>query len=854
MHPRLANIAGHTSTAWIAPAIGILLSAAAAYWTATLTEREARLNFENAVADARDAIESRIRSYSDVLLGVRGLFIASDTVTRSEFKNYIDSLDLNRRYPGVQVIHHGQRVAAAQKQAFEAMVRNDTSVDPRGYPDFAVKPPGDRPQYVIVQYVEPMAGNEAALGLDLIGDAVRLAALNRTRDSGRITASGIIALALDPRRHPGFAMRLPVYRKGMPLATVAQRREAFTGVVSASFVVIDLMRGVLSEQLLQKIHVRIHDAGLLDSPDGLQPLTAKNLMFDSDRLLAAPASQPISSGGELAGPASMSSLDVGGRRWNVSFSPRQEMLAPSDRWLPLAVLLGGITISLLLFGLSRSLSTVGERAVMLAANITEELRQNEARLAESQRMTQELIEALPNPIYFKGTDSRYLGVNKAWEKFFGMSRSKFIGKTVHDLYPDDPELAKRLHIDDQVLWDRPGTKTYETVVTTPGGQRHDAIYYKATYTHADGSIAGLIGTIIDITERKQAERRQQMEHSVTRILGETATLAEATPRVIQAICETMQWLCGARWEIDREAGVLRCVEGWGIDTPEIQEFITGVSKRSLNADPVAGEGLVQRIYHSGQPLWLADIAREHLWRAPLILKDGLRAVFGFPLQLGGEVLGVMEFYHCDSRKPDALMLEVAGSIGNQIGQFIARKQAEERVRQLAHYDEVTRLANRNLFNQILSHALAQARRNGKPLAILFIDLDGFKNINDTLGHEAGDRVLTEIARRLLGCLRDGDTVSRFGGDEFVVLLEDAMKPAHSVAVAQKILTAVAAPIVIEAREFVVTASIGVSNYPADGDDMQSLLRYADAAMYRAKERGKNQFQFYSAPAVAPSPN
>ncbi|MBI2508632.1 MAG: CHASE domain-containing protein, partial [Betaproteobacteria bacterium] len=239
MRLKLANIVNHALTAFVVLVAGIVLSAAAAYWVAGQAEREARLTFEGAVADARDAIESRIRAYSDVLLGVRGL------------------LDLNRRYPGIQVIHYAQRVPDAQKQAFEAMVRNDTSVDPRGYPDFRINPPGDRPEYFIVQYVEPMAGNEVALGLDLGGDAVRLAALEHVRDSGRLTASGTIALAHDPRRHPGFAMRFPVYRKGMPHATVAQRREAFTGMVSASFIVIDLMRGVLSEPFLQKIHVRI---------------------------------------------------------------------------------------------------------------------------------------------------------------------------------------------------------------------------------------------------------------------------------------------------------------------------------------------------------------------------------------------------------------------------------------------------------------------------------------------------------------------------------------------------------------------------------------------------------------------
>ena len=500
---KLTDAVSHAATALVVLAVGGILSVAAAYWMSNQVEREARLRFENAVTDAHNAVESHIRAYSDVLLGVRGLFIASNSVTRDEFRGYIESLELTRRYPGIQGINYGQRITATQKQAFETKVRNDTSVDPRGYPDFAVKPSGNRPEYVVVKYVEPIAGNEVALGLDLAGDAVRLAALERTRDSGRITASGRIALSLDPRRDPGFAMRLPVYRKGMPLATVAQRREAFTGMVSAAFVVIDLMRGVLGEQFLQQTQVRIHDAGFLDSPNGLRSPTAENLMFDSDRLLATPASPSASNDGKAAGPTSMSVLDVGGRRWNLYFTARQAFAAPSDRWLPAATLLGGITISVLLFGLMRSLATVGRYATTLAASITEDLRQSEARLTRSQRMTQELIEVLPNPVYFKGIDGRYLGVNKAWEAYHGMPRQAFLGKTVHELYPNHPEVAARLHADDQWLWEHPGTRVYETSITTADGKQHDAVYYKATFTHADGSIAGLIGTVVDITERKQ---------------------------------------------------------------------------------------------------------------------------------------------------------------------------------------------------------------------------------------------------------------------------------------------------------------------------------------------------------------
>jgi len=1198
--------------------VGITLSLVAAYLVERQVAYEARLKFEGTVSDWPEAIDARIRAYADILLGIRGMYLAAGTVSRAQFRNYVESLDLNRRYPGVQVIHYGHRISASERAAFETAVRNDRSLHRAGYPDFAIKPPGTRPEYVVVQYVEPMAGNEAALGLDLGGDPVRLAALERTRDSGQLTASGIIALAHDPKKHPGFAMRLPVYRSGVPLDTVEQRRAAFTGVISASFVVMDLMRGVIGEQSLENVRVRIHDAGYVDDPRGPEPASAANLLFDSNRLLGRSMDEdprPAATGLVRAG-----AIEVGGRRWNLSFAARTPFVEPSNRLLPWAAFLVGTVISLLLFGLTRALATSRTRAIALANRITEDLRRSEASLAEAQRMTQQLIEVLPNPVFFKDTDGRYIGVNKAWENYFGIGRDQFIGKTVFELYPDAPEVAERLDAMDQVLWRSPGAQTYETTITTPDGRRHETIYYKATFSRADGSVAGLIGTIVDITERKELERRyretfdqaavgivhtsydgrylkvnqrfcemlgysedelvgrpavdfthpedrdkgrqsrqlmwegklrnfieekryvrkdgrviwtsrsvslardaagnpmyfirviediterkeieeryratfdnapvgimhtavegyrilsvnrrlaemlgyteqellgmtstdvvhpdyrfsdrskyleqmresrlqtfaserkfvrkdgssiwvnrtvslvrdaagnplyfiriiediserkkaeevlvrerallraiidtvpdfiyvkdiygrfqlankawlaarnlgredilgktvfdifppdlaernalqdaeiirtgipmiereqavvlrtadgtpteikwaavtkvpmkdaegriigtvgisrditerklsaqrREMEHAVTRVLAEAQSLAEAIPKIIQTVCETMGWHCGARWQMDKEAGVLRCRETWGIDTPEIREFVAASSERTVEPLPV-GQGLVRRTYAARKPVWITDILTDHGFnRRTLAEKAHLHGAFGFPLIGGNEVLGVMEFFHRDAREPDEMLIQIAESIGSQIGQYMVRMQAEEAVKFVATHDALTGLPNRVMFNQRLTHALVQAERYGWRLGVFFIDLDRFKIINDTLGHDAGDQLLREVARRVTETLRAADTVARLGGDEFVVLVEQVSDPRDLAGVAQKLITVLGSGFPLSGAEYHVTASIGVATYPDDGGDVQTLLKNADIAMYRAKEQGRNAFQFYSA--------
>jgi len=174
-----------------------------------------------------------------------------------------------------------------------------------------------------------------------------------------------------------------------------------------------------------------------------------------------------------------------------------------------------------------------------------------------------------------------------------------------------------------------------------------------------------------------------------------------------------------------------------------------------------------------------------------------------------------------------------------------RRRADERIRRLAHYDELTGLPNRNLFGYHLSRALSHAERYNKRFSVLFIDLDRFKNINDSLGHDVGDAVLKIIGRRLTDAMRAADVVARLGGDEFVVIAEELSSNEGSADVARKLLAQIELPVPLQGQEFILTASIGIATFPADGRDMQTLIKRADIAMYRAKDLGKNTFEFYS---------
>ncbi len=174
----------------------------------------------------------------------------------------------------------------------------------------------------------------------------------------------------------------------------------------------------------------------------------------------------------------------------------------------------------------------------------------------------------------------------------------------------------------------------------------------------------------------------------------------------------------------------------------------------------------------------------------------------------------------------------------------ARKDAEARVQYLANHDELTGLPNRMLFNQLLKHALESGKRYQQRFAVMFIDLDRFKQINDCLGHEAGDVLLKEMAVRFRHCVRASDVVARLGGDEFVVLVREVDHQSQIATIARNILAAAIRPVTILGQECRVTASIGISVYPGDGEEEQSLLKHADIAMYLAKQEGKNNFQFF----------
>src|SRR5882672_8470053 len=246
-------------------------------------------------------------------------------------------------------------------------------------------------------------------------------------------------------------------------------------------------------------------------------------------------------------------------------------------------------------------------------------------------------------------------------------------------------------------------------------------------------------------------------------------------------------------------------------------------------------------------------------RTALLILIGYAAVINLLMWLKPQTVNV--YHEWFQWAGLACLLPLFAMIGGRISRLRERLRSSNEelrsalgaVRQMATHDHLTGLPNRVLFNEELQRALARAERHARPVALFFMDLDRFKNINDTLGHQFGDRVLQETAKRLASCVREGDIIARLGGDEFVLLVEELGDPVALTEIARKLLAAVSELRKIDGHALNVTLSIGICTYPADGRDSKTLLLGADIAMYRAKDRGRNGFCFVSAELQSHTP-
>ena len=350
--------------------------------------------------------------------------------------------------------------------------------------------------------------------------------------------------------------------------------------------------------------------------------------------------------------------------------------------------------------------------------------------------------------------------------------------------------------------------------------------------------------IEEIAEREKRASEVNLLQAATSAANDANTLEEAVQTVLDSVHRHLCWPVGHAYILNGDGkDDLSSMALWSLEDAERFKVFREASETIRFT---SGTGLPGRVLKDKAPAWIRDVTADANYpRIEAARACGIKAGFAFPVMIGTNVVAVLEFYSTTVAEPDQALLTVMGHVGVQLGRVMERRQAEARLHQLAHYDTLTGLSNRALFADRLSQTLASPLRQGRPAAVLYLDLDRFKVINDTLGHHTGDLLLQTVSQRLIGAVGSESMVARLGGDEFAIFLTEISSERDASLIAENILKTLTKGFMVEGQELFVTGSIGISLYPDDGEEAQTLMKRADVAMYRAKHQGKNNCQFYA---------
>jgi len=414
---------------------------------------------------------------------------------------------------------------------------------------------------------------------------------------------------------------------------------------------------------------------------------------------------------------------------------------------------------------------------------------------EKQLKFQELlIDSINIPIYIKDINGKYVDCNKKFAAFFNKEKEEIIANDMTFLL--NGKLLEEQQDIEKELIKIGGTTTYEILIPNGKDEKRDLIQYKTTYKE-DNEVKWVIGTYFDITERKASRKKieiftQAIEQSPVSIMITDINLN------IEYVNKFFEKTSG--FTLDEVKGKKPNFLDFNIiTTKKYDEIIESINNKNT------WEGELQLYKKNKELYW------EYIYFSAILNENDKVSNY----------LVVKE-------------------------DITLKKQQNKRLQYQANYDILTNLPNRALFNDRLTQLIKESKRNNKIFAVLFIDLDNFKKVNDTLGHDFGDYILVKTAKRLTSCLREKDTVSRFGGDEFIILLSEINNVEDISKTVKKILKAFSVPFEIKENKITITTSIGITtNLDNPSNKIQNYLKNADIAMYKAKDNGKNTFVFFN---------
>jgi diguanylate cyclase (GGDEF)-like protein/PAS domain S-box-containing protein len=729
-------------------------------------------------------VEERLQAYALVLRSMAGLFQINEQVSREQWRRHTELMRVNDALINVQGMGFSQLIQP------QDLVDHEESVRAEGFPDYQVTPPGLRDIYSAIVYLEPFDfRNQQAFGFDMFSEPVRRVAMSQARDTGRAALTGKVELLQETGVdvQAGTLMYVPVYQPGMPVSTIDQRREALIGWAYSPYRMADLMTGVLGEQSqgeTANIAVLIYDEIVSES----------SLLFSNH----PESSLPLDTVTE-------SVIEFNGKRWLLAFTWIPGQRGVNYATAVAAGVVGGL-ISILLYLLIASLSRTRHEAMRLAEQLTAEIRKSQEELEASEQRWRFALDGPGDGVWDWDLHTNHVFYSPGWRKMLGL-QDKPINNALQDwesrIHPDDQPMATAVLQD--YLHGRATSYHSEYRLLCENGDYKWVLDRGAVVGRdADNRPVRLIGSISDITARKE------MELALRKANAEAEHFRQALDFVDSYIYikdVQRRYLYGNRATLQLFNRDEKTLPG-----STDREFFPKASCQHI--------ARIDKIVLAGEK------TRDEV---EVIREDGSRIVY----------LEVKSPIYDDDQS------QVIGILGISTD-ITPMKDHEAKMEHIAHYDSLTGLPNRLLLADRLHQAMATARRQKHKLAVVYLDLDGFKTINDTHGHEAGDQVLRMFADRLMNSVREGDTAARLGGDEFVVMLAGFNDIRDIKPVLRRLLNSAGKPFDVDGARCRISASMGISVFPQSADTAEDqLLRQADQAMYKAKNSGKNCAYLYA---------
>jgi diguanylate cyclase (GGDEF)-like protein/PAS domain S-box-containing protein len=480
--------------------------------------------------------------------------------------------------------------------------------------------------------------------------------------------------------------------------------------------------------------------------------------------------------------------------------------------------------------LSHVISGGAPRTIALVRDITPEL-----ELRERLALHVMIADGTNRAVIIVDRSMKVVYVNATFVGMLGHNIEQAKGRRIDDLLAGphtDRGVLKRLHrcveresgIDEEIL-------AYDS-----GGEEIWLGAHVKAFRNTRGKVKYIVALLADITESRQLWSLQQL---IMTALADEIPITEIADRLCRRVEEIAPDVVASLLHIDAE-GLIHPLGG-----PSLPDDYS----RALDGVAIGPEvGSCGSAAYHAEAVLAMDIDSDPRWQPYKTrpLEVGLRGCWSSPIKAkDGRVIGTFAFYFRECRAPSRWHERIVEACIDLGALAIERKEARAQIAQLAYYDTLTGLPNRARLRHLISEAIASASDDGKNIALAFLDIDNFKDVNDSLGHSAGDEMLVEFAQRIRTQIQPGDVVGRLGGDEFVILLPERDAAGASV-MASRIMEALSPPLRIETRQVPVSVSMGISIYPDNATDLDTLIQQADAAMYKAKQAGRATYRFFSA--------